>query len=118
MKNSFSACLRYTLYRAAISPAFYISALIVHIFCTADFFLRNRFFLDGTVYTFFLSVPYVCIALIPSLSLLNGTEDDFFPLSALQSSFLRSFYRLRSILLWQCIFSAMFLSAVLRPAAR
>ena len=82
MKNSFSACLRYTLYRAAISPVFYISALIVHIFCTADFFLRNRFFLDGTVYTFFLSVPYVCIALIPSLSLLNGVEDDFFPLSA------------------------------------
>ena len=80
MKNSFSAYLRYRLYRAAISPAFYVSALVLNIFCSAEFFLVNGFFSNGgSLHAFFLSVPYVCIPLIPSLTLIGGGEDDFFP---------------------------------------
>lgn len=88
MKNSFSAYLRYRLYRAAISPAFYVSALVLNIFCSAEFFLVNGFFSSGgSLHAFFLSVPYVCIPLIPSLALIGGGEDDFFPLSTARRIF-------------------------------
>ena len=106
MKNNFSAALRSRLYRAAISPAFYISALILHIFCSAEFFLKEGFFSGGNFHTFFLSVPYVCIVLIPSLTLISGKEDDFFPLSTIHRIFADVF----SVAIE---FSAMFVPAVL-----
>ena len=106
MKNNFSVALRSRLYRAAISPAFYISALILHIFCSAEFFLKEGFFSGGGFHTFFLSVPYVCIVLIPSLTIISGKEDDFFPLSTIHRIFADVF----SVAIE---FSAMFVPAVL-----
>ncbi|MGP1458146.1 MAG: GldG family protein [Treponema sp.] len=109
MKSRFSACLRYKLYRAAVSPAFYLSALILNLFSAAEFFLSSGFFSGGALHSFFLSAPYVCIALIPSLSLITGGEDDFFPVSTAQRI-------LTGVLSLTIEFSAMFIPAALSAA--
>ena len=93
MKKSF-ALYKTALFSYFIDPLFYACALSVIFFSVFRFFFVQKFFVEGLgssdLRAFFNSIPYICIVVIPllSLRLRSLLLDDSIPASPVKRVFL------------------------------
>lgn len=90
MNKISSALIKKNIFSYFVRPQFYISAVVLELFCSACFFIGQNFFLPGKTFvdvkSFFLCVPYISILIIPFLVMHSFTEsfDDILPFSNLR----------------------------------
>ena len=92
MKSNFVPLYKKNVFSCLLHPLFFISAAVFEISCSLQFFVFQQFFVQGTgtsdLHRFFSAIPYICIFIIPSLTVKNGTDtfDDTLPVSSVNLS--------------------------------